>query len=239
MVQGEEEAVLEEGFYDQCSLDPSSGSVSGGTYVIISCLGTDFAGGETVTFDGAEALDVDTVSPTEVHCRAPEGSVGPADVVVSSVSGDVDLADGFTYFANTDPTGGGLGGDPIEGNIELTVFDASSGAPLGDSFVLVGVDGGTEYQGLTDERGTIVFSGPDLSGRQLIITVSHGPVPTPIDFDCDDIPDADFETFYETASFTEFDATYVTVLLQPIPPMVMVPPATSLHRRCPPSSRGS
>jgi hypothetical protein len=225
VVQGDLEATLPDGFYyDPCTLAPAQGSTSGGTYVVVSCLGTEFEAGVTVTFDGEEATGVDRVGPTELHLYSPPGRVGPADVVIGSVSGDVTLAEAFTYFENTDPTSGGLGGDPIGGNIEVTVFDAQSGAPLSDSFVIVGVDEGTAYQGRTDDGGHIVFSGPDLAGRQVEITVSHAPVPTPIDTNCDDEPDLELETFYETASFTEFDATYVSVLLVPVPPMVMVPP---------------
>lgn len=225
VTQGEEEALWSEGcpscsgfYYDPCQLDPASGSVAGGTYVVVSCIGTELYSGVEVTFDGEDAQDIEVVSATELHLRTPPGTPGPADVVISSVGGDIELAEAYTYFENSDPSSGGLGGDPIDGNIEVAVIDMVSGQPLADSFVMIGVDNGTEYQGRTDDGGHIVFSGPDLAGRQLIITVSHGPVPTPMDYDCDDVPETDMETYYETTSFTEFDATYVTVLLQPIPP---------------------
>lgn len=219
VVQGELEATLADGFYyDPCTLSPSQGSTSGGTYVVIRCLGTDFAGEVSVTFDGAEAEDVTVNSATEITLRTPPGRVGPADVSITNVTGDVELAEAYSYFDNTDPTSGGLGGDAVSGNVQVTVIDGGSGGPLPDSFVILGVDTGTEYQGRTDGSGNIVFSGPDLAGRQVIITVSHGPVDTPMDYDCDGEAETPMQTFYESASFTEFDATYVTVILRPIPP---------------------
>lgn len=239
VVQGEEEAVLAAGFYyDPCTLSPDLGAAVGGTYVVISCIGTEFESGVTVTFDGAEATGVERVGPTELHLFSPPGVPGTADVVIHSVTGDVELEDAFTYYANTDPTSGGLGGGAIEGGIEVTVLDGGSGMPLSDSFVIVGVDSGTEYQGWTDETGQIVFYGEGLVGRQVIITVSHGPKPTPIEYAC--LPGSELDpdgdgccddegppTTYQTASFTEFDATFVTVLLAPIPPMLMIMPCDS------------
>lgn len=219
VVQGDLEATAEDAFYyDPCGLTPPRGSTAGGTYVVIGCLGTEFSGMETVTFDDVEAEDIEIAGPTEIRLRTPPGRVGPADVDILSVAGDIGLAEAFTYFENTDPTSGGLGGDPIDSNIEITVLDGGDASPLADSFVILGVDGGTEYQGRTDDRGVIVFSGPDLSGRQVIITASHGPKPTPMDYDCDGEAETPMETFYESTSFTEFDATFITVLLRPIPP---------------------
>lgn len=219
VVQGDQESTLSDGYYyDPCSVTPARGSVRGGTYAIISCMGTEFPSEVNVTFDDVDADEIEVVSATEIHVQTPPGRVGPADIFIESVSGDVELVEAFNYFENTDPTSGGLGGDPVDRNVEVTVFHAGNGAPLPDSFVILGVDGGTEYQGRTDDSGHIAFSGADLDGRQIIITVSHGPIPTPMDYDCDGEAETPMETFFETASFTEFDASYVTVLLMPIPP---------------------
>jgi hypothetical protein len=52
---GDETVILEDGYtYDSIAVEPTSGSVSGGTYVTIIGSGTSFAEGDTVIFGRTE-----------------------------------------------------------------------------------------------------------------------------------------------------------------------------------------
>lgn len=220
-----DEAILDDGYtYDSWYLEPQTGSVAGGTFIRLLGLHSDFRPESVITFDGVEATELTWVSSNEMTCRTPPGAIGPADVVVSDNAGESALVDGFLYYDNVDPRNGGLGGGPIEGSIDVTVLDAMSSEPLSESFVILGIDGGTPYQGYTDLAGRITFSDPLLEGRQSI-TASHAPV---------DVLGEDGEVvgqiLYESATIIEFDARSVTVLLEPIVPPEIGPP--------PPGRRG-
>lgn len=208
------EAVLDDGFvFDGWYVDPPSGSAAGGSLVrLIGNEAADFQPDSTVTFDGAPATDVVVVGPTEITCRTPPGAVGPADVGVESVTGTQVLREGFVYYDSTDPLNGGLGGGPLEGTLDVTVLDAFTSEPLPGSFVILGTDGATPFQGYTDERGQITFSDPALTGRQTI-TAAHEPVML---YDDDGEPLG--EMTFESTTIVEFDARSVTIFLLPVPP---------------------
>ncbi|MFH1436519.1 MAG: IPT/TIG domain-containing protein, partial [Pseudomonadota bacterium] len=195
VVIGEEEAVLEDGYtYDVFYVNPASGSVAGGTYVEITGHDTNFQPGSTIAFDGDEAVDVDWVSETKMTCRTPMGSIGPADVVVEGPDDDYEAIEAYEYYNSTDPVNGGLGGGPIDGAVNVTILNAMSGEPVEDAFCIMGTSGETVYQGLTNAAGQITFSGPDLSGRQ-IVTAS--------------------KEEFESTTIEEFDAKDVTIFLVP------------------------
>ncbi len=220
-----EAMTLEQGYtYDSWYLDPQTGSVAGGTLVRLLGIQAEFDPESIITFDGAEATDVVWVSPDEMSCRSPSGTVGPADVTVEGATRSSILHDVFTYYDSSDPRNGGLGGGPIDGTLDVTVLDALTGSPLPDSFVILGTDGETSFQGRTNMDGRITFSDSSLGGRQSI-TVAHAPV---------DVYDAEGEyigqTLFESATIVEFDARSVTILLEPIPPPQAGPP--------PPGRRG-
>jgi hypothetical protein len=220
--QGDDQASLPDGFtYDAIGIDPASGSVAGGTFVTITGNGTEFTDGDAVLFDGRPATDVVVVAAETITCRTPPGSIGPADVTIRGEEIDLTVRGIFAYFLATDPSSGGLGGDPIGGpgtrtevcppddggtkgggaskavgTINITVLDGSTLDPVPEAYVMLGLEDDTTYQGLTDTRGMIVFSGPDLSGRQIVTAAKDG---------------------YETTSIQFFDATDVTIFLIPIP----------------------
>ncbi|MCS6799841.1 MAG: IPT/TIG domain-containing protein [Myxococcota bacterium] len=182
--------------YDALAVDPDRGAVSGGTFVTLTGSGTAFAAGDRVFFGRSPCTDVTVVSETTITCRTPPMAAGTVDVkVVRAADGSEIVAeDAFTYFDSSDPFGGGLGGGPIRGSIHVTVLNAASGDPVPDAYVVVGEDLRTPYQGLTDLRGQITFSGPDLGGRQTIHVAKF----------C-----------FEKTSVVAFDARDVTVFLVP------------------------
>lgn len=209
-----ETILLPDGYtYDAFLVEPGSGSISGGTFVTITGMGTAFADGDTVIFGESDCTDVTVVSTERITCRTPPGPPGAVDVTVTrAVDGSSQTAeDAFEYYDTTDPFGGGLGGGPLSGTINVTVLNAGNGAPVPDAYVVVDEDLSTIHQGLTDVGGQITFSGPDLFGRHTVHAAKH----------C-----------FEKTSFVLFDASDVTIFLVPwMDPMCgMGPP--------PPTGRG-
>lgn len=194
---GDDTVTLEDGYtYDAIHVDPSSGAVSGGTFVTIVGTGTSFTEGDTVLFGRTPCVDVEVVSETRINCRTPPMAAGAVDVTVASDdgSGSIVAPDAYTYFDSSDPTTGGLGGGPITGAINITVLNAMTGDPVPDAYAIVGEDLGTEHQGLTDSLGQITFSGPDILPPATVHIAKH----------C-----------FERTSVVAFDARDVTVFLTP------------------------
>jgi hypothetical protein len=125
-----DEATLADGFsYDALGVLPPSGSMAGGTFVTIVGSGTEWADGDAVLFDGRAATDVTVVSAVQITCKTPPGSIGPADVTVRGTDAELLVRGVFAYYSTSDPTNGGLGGDPIGGPGTRT--DVCPGTPDG------------------------------------------------------------------------------------------------------------
>lgn len=194
---GSETFTLEDAYtYDAISVDPTSGSISGGTFVNIVGSGTSFADGDAVLFGRMPCTDVDVVSETRITCRTPPMAAGTVDVTVRRAAdgSETTAVSAYTYYETSDPFSGGLGGGPIRGSINLTAIDTMTGLPVPDAFAIIGEDLSTVHQGLTNVMGQITFSGPDLRGTQTIHVAKH----------C-----------YERTSVVSFDASDVTVFLTP------------------------
>jgi hypothetical protein len=72
---------LENGYtYNALALDPSRGSVSGGTRVTITGMATDFAEGDEVLFGRRPCTDVEIVSTNTLRCKTPASAAGYGDV---------------------------------------------------------------------------------------------------------------------------------------------------------------
>ncbi|MEM9191614.1 MAG: IPT/TIG domain-containing protein [Myxococcota bacterium] len=195
---GADEITLPNGYtYDAFFVDPNRGAVSGGTLISLTGTGTAFEDGDTVTLGRTPCLETTVISETQITCRTPPFAAGSVDVMVTRVAdaSEIIVEDGYTYFDSVDPLGGGLGGGPIMGNVNVNVIDAATGAPVPEAFTILGEDLSTPNQGLTDLRGQITFSTPDLAGPQTI-HVS--------------------KTCFERTSFVAFDARDVTIFLVPL-----------------------
>ncbi|MFK7985246.1 MAG: IPT/TIG domain-containing protein [Sandaracinaceae bacterium] len=193
----DETVELEDGYtYDAIYVEPTSGAVSGGTFVNVVGSGTNFREGDSVVFGRTNCTDVEVVSPTRITCRTPPSAADLVDVtVVRGEDGSETIApDAYTYFDSSDPFSGGLGGGPIEGSVNITVIDTMTGAAVPDAFAIVGEDLDTEHQGLTDSLGQITFSGPDILPGLTIHVAKH----------C-----------YEKTSFVSIDARDATIFLRP------------------------
>ena len=85
------------------SVDPGSGSLSGGTHVTLTGANFRFAGdgAVTVVFDRRPATDVTIGGDESVSCVSPPGAEpGPVTVTVSNDNGSGSLAAGFSYAAD-------------------------------------------------------------------------------------------------------------------------------------------
>jgi len=109
------------------SLSPSSGSVAGGTLVVIN--GTNFASPAVVTFDGI-VCPVNSLFSTTITVTTPAHTAGTKDVVVTTPLGSATAIGGFTYWAP--PT--------------ITSLSPSSGSAAGGTVVTIT---GTNFTGAT------------------------------------------------------------------------------------------
>ncbi len=185
--------------YNPLLVDPASGSIAGGTSLLITLDGAGFDGSVGVTVGGQACTDLRVITPNQVRCKTPPGAVGSADVLASwpSDAGQPSLLakDAFEYQDLTDTDHGGLSGGPIQGTLNVTVVDSIAGLVVPNAFVLVGdaLDG--PYQGMTDAHGQITFAGDDLVG----------PLTVHVAAKC-----------MERASIVAFDAQNVTVHVTPL-----------------------
>jgi hypothetical protein len=196
-----DDAFAYAGPYALLLVDPSRGAQAGGTEVVL--VGSGFPADARVRFGGRYATHVEVLSSARIACRTPPGELGTVPVVVESAeAGARAMADAFTYYDPTTQFGGTWGG-PIEGDVNVVVMDGEARAPIPDAFVMMWTDPRTPYQGFTDARGQITFSGPDLSGEQMVSASKEG---------------------YTRASVVEYDAKNVTVYLMPVTPPSPGPP---------------
>lgn len=194
---GDDTATLAGGYvYDAIVVDPPSGSIAGGTRVRITGAGTAFAEGDSVLFGRTPCTGVEIVSTTQLTCRTPPSAPGNVDVTVMSAGGAAPIVaeEAFSYYNTSDPVGGGLGGGPLAGTVNVTVLNAMTGGPVPDAFAIVGEDLDTPHQGLSDMLGQVTFSGEDLVAPVTVHVAKH----------C-----------FEKTSVVAFDASDVTVFLVP------------------------
>ncbi len=211
---GSDTVMLEDGYtYDALYVEPDRGSVAGGTFVSLVGQGTNFAEGDTVTFGRSACTDVAVVSPTRITCKTPPLSASTVDVTVThTADGTTVIApDAYTYYDTSDPFGGGLGGGPVSGNVNVTVLNATTGDAVEGATVFLG-DGAGAYVGDTDAGGRITFSGADLVGAQ-VVTGS--------------------KFCFEKTSFVAADASDVTMFLVP-----WMDPMCGMGMGMPPPGRG-
>lgn len=98
---------------------PGGTPVGGGKTITIE--GTGFFGDTTVEIGGAACTDVVIVSPTQLTCTTPEGTLGAADVEVTTPIGSDTVSDQFAYIADPTITAVGPAGGPLAGGTTLTV----------------------------------------------------------------------------------------------------------------------
>jgi hypothetical protein len=196
VTQGDDTVKLEAAFnYNALQLTPIQGSLSGGTLVELTAGGTTFDDGVMVEFGGEPCTDVTQLAPARIRCKAPRHEVGRVDVVArwpDDVHPQLVARSAYEYIETLDAEMGGLSGEPIHGTLNVAVMN-DLGFVIPKALVVVGNDlKNTKYRGLTDERGSIVFSGNDLKG----------PVTVHASAKC-----------YQKGSIVSFDAENATIIL--------------------------
>ena len=84
------------------SVAPNAGWVGGGALITIS--GNYLGGASSVTIGGAPATNLVVVSSTTITAVTPTGTLGPADVIVTTPAGTLTSLNGFSYVAIVTPT---------------------------------------------------------------------------------------------------------------------------------------
>jgi hypothetical protein len=117
-------------------ISPNRGPTVGGTFVTIKGENFD-GGGVIVTIRAKTATNVVVISPFELTCLTPAGSVGSADVIVTNIASGLassPLVGGFTYYVNTPPVAdAGLDQLGIIAGTLVTLDGSDSYDPDGDS----------------------------------------------------------------------------------------------------------
>lgn len=184
---------------------PDQGSRAGGTFITLT--GAGFPADSDVLVGGTKATHVTVVSPTRITARTPPGAIGTVDVTVTSkAKGAAVLTAAYTYF-DPESTFGGTWGQGVDGAVNVTVLSTGDGQPIPDAFVILSTDPKTPYQGLTNSQGQVTFSGPDLSGEQMVSASKAG---------------------FSSSSVIEYDAANVTIYLNPIVPPSPGPPPSGV-----------
>jgi hypothetical protein len=196
VTQGDTTVTLDDAFnYNALELLPSQGSSSGGTLVELTAGGATFDPDVIVEFDGEPCTDLAQLAPSRIRCKAPRHAVGRVDVIARwADDSHVQLIarTAYEYVETLDAEAGGLSGGPIQGTLNVAVMN-DLGFVIPKALVVVGNDlKNSKYRGVTDERGSIVFSGDDL----------RGPVTVHASAKC-----------YQKGSIVTFDAENATIIL--------------------------
>ncbi len=196
---GESTSLADAYTYEAIYADPPSGSVTGGTRVTLVGFGTDFSSETSIRFDGLPLVDVQVVSALVLTGTTPPGTSGQADIDVTTTTSVYSANDGYSYLATADPFAGGTGGGPIDGDVNIVVLDSRTHNGVDNAFASIGNPQSSPFQGYADDLGQISFSSEELRGRIDTYVAAPG---------------------YESASFVQYDARDLTVLLRqhPLPP---------------------
>jgi hypothetical protein len=199
-----QEAVLGGGFsYSDGELHinavlPNSSATSGQT--LVKLLGSGFKKGMQAYFGGKPALSLAVLSAGQAEVKVPPGQPGTVSVDVVWGQAVDTLIDGFSYYSPANPHGG-TWGEGVQGALNVTVLNIYSLQPIEGAFVQLGQPGEgiyPKYNGKTDAKGQIVFSGPDIAAP---VTVSAT------------------KASFTASAIVSFDAKNATLLLFPhVPP---------------------
>ena len=174
-------------------ITPTKGSIAGGTLVYVR--GAGFTDVVTLSFGEEPGVDVQVLDSATIVALTPVHAEGYVEVSVAAGAGDP--ASGPERFLYFDPTSitGGTWGDPIVGNVNVTVL-SSGGAPLPDAVVTLSVRGDGVHTATTNVNGQATISGSDLSGPQTVSATRLG---------------------FSSATVQAVDAENITVVLSCVP----------------------
>jgi hypothetical protein len=154
------------------SVAPDRGAISGGAQIV--ARGTGFTPETVITFGGVPLVDTSFQSDEAITGILPAGAEGYVDVVASDGLSTDAILQGFLYF---DPasTYGGVWGDAIDGAVNVTVIDASTGDRIAGAVVL-GFSLSDELlaNDITNENGQVTLSNPSIRPPLNITVAADG-----------------------------------------------------------------
>lgn len=205
--------VVREGgyLYHALTLSPTEGARAGGTLVEILVTGEPVDESVSVWFGEQRCSNQALLSPGRLRCEAPPGSIGAVDVSLRPAEGEAPAGwvapDGFRYVDPTASVSGGLGGGPIDGTVNVTLVDGITQRGLPGIHVVLGHGQEMQVEGVSDERGQLVLSAPDLKG----------PIDLHVIADC-----------IERTSIRALDSRDVTLFIGPLDEPRCVPEADAM-----------
>lgn len=154
------------------TMTPTRGAIAGNTYVVIR--GSGFDRDTTAFFDGVAALSVTLLDPSTIAVRTPPRAPGAAVVTVNVGGETLTLRDRFNYY---NPFSDALGwwGGPINGSVNVTVIDITTGSFIPDAFVTLHLRAAdSRYTGVTNANGQVTISYPEVVGPQNVSASAVG-----------------------------------------------------------------
>lgn len=197
--------VLPQGYrYDAFYVDPGLGPVTGNARVQIHGLGTAFADGMTVEFDGMPCTMVRVTGPELASCLTPAHPDGRVPVTVHYGTETITVPDAYQYANTADSVGGGLSGGTIQGSLTVTVLNSMTGGPVPGAFVFLNNDPSATppSAGRTGDTGQATLSPPTITPPVTVTASAH----------C-----------FTTTTIQSFDARAATIYLTPL----MIPECAS------------
>lgn len=179
------------------AVSPPSGSTGGGATVKV--YGSGFAKTVKFAFGGKPVLAASFIHSGLAEVKVPAHPAGPVAVDVIDGKHMDTLIDGFSYFAPGSPDGG-TWGEGIGGTLNVTVLNIYTRGPIEGATVQLGSPGDALYQkytGVTDGKGSVVFSGPDIIPPMRVSATKEQ---------------------FTASSIMHFDASNATLLLFPYSP---------------------
>lgn len=138
-------------------VSPSRGAQAGGTRVAF--LGDGFEPGLVAGLGGRQLSGLNVVSATRAEGLTPAGNPGAVDAQAVQAAAQAVAPGAFSYF-DPQSSGGGAGGLPLLGALNVSVLENSlfkDGGVAGAS-VFVRLPDGAQLSKLTDLRGQVTFS---------------------------------------------------------------------------------
>ncbi|HEX2732417.1 MAG TPA: IPT/TIG domain-containing protein [Polyangiaceae bacterium] len=159
--------VLPSGYrYESFFVEPTSGTTRGGTPLTLTGKSTNWTKHTLVQIDGAPCTDVSVRElPDEVQeldCTTPAGTPGAKTVTTTDAAdagAGVSINGAFTYVQSATNFKGGLAGDALDDQLDVTLLDDVLGEPLPGAYVGLGRGADGEPWATTDEDGVAHFSG--------------------------------------------------------------------------------
>lgn len=151
------------------SIEPSRGSVAGGTLVTI--YGEGFLDDIQCRFF-EQSLDILSVESSRILALTPSSAVGIVDLQLNQNGASVYSPDAFEYLA-LGSSFGGVSGSSIAKNLNVAVYDGRTNQPIENARVRVtSVLTNDVWVSTTNANGQVVFADPELS-PPVVVTAGH------------------------------------------------------------------